>query len=88
LIFVICCGEIGHSLYDIYDTFISDSRRSLFYYPVELELNGTYSDLESLITRNRTGLEQATILIRVGALHFSGKSKNALLWDIRILLSD
>ena len=56
--------------------------------PLERALNGPYRDLEDLIVRNHLGLEQATMLIRVGALRFTGKSKKTLLWEAHSLLSE
>jgi error-prone DNA polymerase len=54
--------------------------------PNEREHNGAYLDLEDLIKRTGAGLEQLVILIRVGALRFTGKSKKTLLWDVHLLL--
>lgn len=54
--------------------------------PIERIQNGDFLDLEDFVKRTSIGLEQAIILIRVGALRFTGKSKKALLWDIHMLL--
>ncbi|WP_231635092.1 DNA polymerase III subunit alpha [Pedobacter sp. PACM 27299] len=54
--------------------------------PIERIQNGDFLDLEDFVKRTAIGLEQAIILIRVGALRFTGKSKKALLWDIHMLL--
>ncbi|RCH56868.1 DNA polymerase III subunit alpha [Mucilaginibacter hurinus] len=54
--------------------------------PEERRLNGAYQSLEDLIRRTGIGLEQAIILIRVGALRFTGKSKKELLWAVHLLL--
>lgn len=56
--------------------------------PLERSLNGPYLNLEEVIARNGLGLEQTTLLIRVGALRFTGKSKKTLLWEAHSLLSD
>ena len=53
--------------------------------PEERQRNGLYRSLEDLIKRTGIGLEQAIILIRVGALRFTGKSKKELLWAIHLL---
>jgi DNA-directed DNA polymerase III PolC len=47
---------------------------------------GPFLDLEDFIRRTEIRLEQAVILIRSGALRFTGKSKKALLWDVHTLL--
>ncbi|MBL4675363.1 MAG: hypothetical protein JKY70_04035 [Mucilaginibacter sp.] len=50
--------------------------------PAERHEHGPYPGLEDLIKRTGIGLEQAIILIRVGALRFTGKSKKELLWEV------
>jgi DNA-directed DNA polymerase III PolC len=47
--------------------------------------NGPFADLPNLLRRVIIGIEQARILIRVGALRFTGKSKPRLLWDLTLL---
>lgn len=54
--------------------------------PQERGQNGDYKSLEDLVKRTGIGLEQAIVLIRVGALRFTGKSKKELLWDVHTLL--
>jgi len=54
--------------------------------PRERKANGAFADLEDFLKRTGIGLEQAIILIRVGALSFTGKSKKTLLWDVHMLL--
>lgn len=53
--------------------------------PGERELNGEFLGLEDFVRRTGIGLEQAVILIRVGALRFTGKNKKVLLWDLHLL---
>jgi DNA-directed DNA polymerase III PolC len=48
-------------------------------------LNGPFIDLPDLLKRVPIGVEQARILIRVGAFRFTGKSKPELLWDLTLL---
>ncbi|MFD0764480.1 DNA polymerase III subunit alpha [Mucilaginibacter lutimaris] len=70
-------GFVGiHGLNETYIELIPEERRQ----------NGLYLNLEDLIRRTGIGLEQAIILIRVGALRFTGKSKKELLWAIHLLL--
>jgi len=45
---------------------------------------GDYLHLEDFIERTKIGLEQLNILIRIGALRFTGKSKKQLLWEANI----
>jgi DNA-directed DNA polymerase III PolC len=54
--------------------------------PEERRQNGLYLNLEDLIKRTGIGLEQAIILIRVGALRFTEKSKKQLLWEVHLLM--
>ncbi|MEZ4739619.1 MAG: DNA polymerase III subunit alpha [Flavobacteriales bacterium] len=57
---------------------------------VQLVLNerrrkGPFTDLQDLIRRVPLHVEQARILIRVGALRFTGKSKPGLLWELTLM---
>lgn len=45
------------------------------------EINGPYTDLDDVLDRIPISLEQLTILIRIDALRFTGKSKRSLLWE-------
>lgn len=56
--------------------------------PQERKHNGLYVDLEDLIKRVDLTLEQATILIRINALRFTGKTKKELLWDVHTYLGN
>src|SRR5476651_2623437 len=72
-------GFVGvHGLNDTFITLIPEERRE----------NGIYQSLEDLIKRTGLGLEQAIILIRVGALRFTGKSKKELLWGVYLLMGN
>ena len=51
----------------------------------ERRRSGPYADLPDLLKRVAIAPEQARILIRVGALRFTGKSKPQLLWDLTLL---
>ncbi|MBK9760857.1 MAG: DNA polymerase III subunit alpha [Flavobacteriales bacterium] len=51
----------------------------------ERHRNGLFHDLQDLLKRVPLHVEQARILIRVGALRFTGKSKPSLLWDLTLL---
>src|SRR5688572_11246319 len=42
---------------------------------------GEYKSLDNFLRRITLGLEQARILIRMGAFRFTGKSKQHLLWE-------
>ena len=46
---------------------------------------GNYQSLEDFITRTAISLEQLTLLLRVGAFAFTGKSKQKLLWEAHYL---
>jgi error-prone DNA polymerase len=52
----------------------------------ERKKSGAFLNLEDFIGRTGIGLEQAIILIRVGALRFTGRSKKQLLWDVHQFL--
>jgi DNA-directed DNA polymerase III PolC len=46
---------------------------------------GNYLNLADFIERLSPGMEQLNILIRIGALRFTGKSKKELLWEANFL---
>lgn len=46
---------------------------------------GPFIDLQDLLKRVPIGMEQARILVRVGALRFTGRSKPQLLWDLALI---
>ncbi len=49
--------------------------------------NGLYKDLDDFISRTETTREQLILLIRLGALRFTGKSKPTLLWELHLLMA-
>lgn len=55
--------------------------------PQERDLNGSYRDLEDFIRRTKITPEQVEVLIRVGALRFTGENKKELLWKALSLLN-
>lgn len=46
---------------------------------------GVFKGLEDFVARTGVGLEQLTLLIRVGAFRFTGKARQKLLWDAHYL---
>lgn len=54
---------------------------------VERHNSGPYTSLEDFVNRVPLGLEQMMILIKVGALRFTGKPKAVLLWEVHMLAS-
>lgn len=53
----------------------------------ERNKNGHYHDLGDFIRRTGTTKEQLILLIRLGALRFTGKTKPELLWEAHLLLA-
>ncbi|MGK7397844.1 MAG: DNA polymerase III subunit alpha [Candidatus Cyclobacteriaceae bacterium M3_2C_046] len=53
---------------------------------LERERNGSFRNLEDFLRRIPAGIEQITLLIRIGAFRFTGKTKKALLWQADSLL--
>jgi DNA polymerase-3 subunit alpha len=53
----------------------------------ERERGGPFADFDDFLYRVPMSVEQASILIRVDAFRFSGKSKRALLWEAHLKLS-
>ncbi len=62
-----------------------EQRLSLFIVK-EREKNGAYKSLEDFVKRIPVGLESLQILIFIGAFRFTGKAKNELLIQARLLL--
>ncbi|WP_244311264.1 helix-hairpin-helix domain-containing protein [Mucilaginibacter metallidurans] len=56
--------------------------------PFERHRNGTFRDLEDFVKRTGITLEQCKILIRAGALRFTGKNKKILLWEVHKYVSN
>jgi DNA-directed DNA polymerase III PolC len=54
----------------------------------ERNLNGPYKSLDNFLRRVDLGLEQVRILIRIGAFRFTQKTKQQLLWEAMLYLSD
>ena len=48
---------------------------------------GNFRDLQDFLGRIIISLEQLSILIRVGAFNFTGKTKKELLWNVHFILS-
>ncbi|RXG11411.1 DNA polymerase-3 subunit alpha [Leeuwenhoekiella aestuarii] len=49
------------------------------------QLYGRFTSLEDFVERVPLGLEQLVLLIRIGALRFTGKDKKELLWKAHLL---
>lgn len=49
-------------------------------------LDDVYKDLYDLVKRTGISLDQVSLLIRAGALRFTGKQKKALLWEAHFLM--
>ena len=55
---------------------------------VERTQNGDFKSLDNFLRRVTLCLEQMRILIRMGSFRFTGKSKQRLLWEAMLFLSD
>ena len=53
---------------------------------IERYTNGCFVDLRDFMKRVPVSLEQLTILLRINAFRFTGKSKKELLWDAHFIL--
>lgn len=57
--------------------------------PLERQKNGSYKSLDNFLRRTPgIGLEQLRILIRLGSFRFTGKTKQHLLWEAMLFLSN
>jgi DNA-directed DNA polymerase III PolC len=50
--------------------------------PLERQQNGEFTGFEDFIKRTGITMEQCLVLIRIGALRFTGSSKKELLWEV------
>jgi error-prone DNA polymerase len=55
--------------------------------PEERARGGEYRSLEDFLQRVEVGMEQILILVRIGALRFTGFSKAELMWKVHLFLS-
>ena len=53
----------------------------------ERQQHGEYAGMDNFVQRVNPGLEQMTLLIRVGAFRFTQKTKKQLLWEVHMLLN-
>jgi DNA-directed DNA polymerase III PolC len=51
------------------------------------EAGGEFVSLDDFVQRTGTGLEQVILLIRAGAMNFTGKTKAVLLWEAHMLVN-
>jgi DNA-directed DNA polymerase III PolC len=49
---------------------------------------GPFSDLADFVDRTAPGLEQVILLIKAGALRFTGKNKAVLLWEAHMMINN
>ena len=56
--------------------------------PDERQRHGDYTSLDNFLRRIPAGLEQIRILIRLGAFRFTHKTKQRLLWEAMLYLSN
>jgi DNA-directed DNA polymerase III PolC len=49
--------------------------------------SGPFTSLEDFVTRVCPGLEQLILLIKAGALRFTGKKKSVLLWEAHMMIN-
>jgi len=51
------------------------------------QADGDFTDLSDFVSRVSPGLEQIILLIRAGALRFTGKKKAVLLWEAHMMIN-
>lgn len=78
---------IGNDIYLGFDGLQNLENNFAQLIPLERLQNGNYLSMHNLIMRTGISLEQVIILVRVGALRFTGSSKKELLWEAHLLLS-
>jgi len=80
------CKIIGNTIY-LGLGMISEIEQQTIYHILQERLqNGLYLDMYDLIKRVNVSIEQMRLLIRAGALKFTGRNKKELLWEIHAML--
>lgn len=78
----------GIDIYLGYDGILNLEQQLAQFIPLEQQRNGDYTSLENFLLRTGAGLEQLIILIRCGALRFTGMGKKELLWEAHLLCNE
>ncbi|MBI9053065.1 MAG: DNA polymerase III subunit alpha [Bacteroidales bacterium] len=76
-------GKVIHLGLNLIERLETETIRSIL---IERYINGNFTDLRNFIKRVAVSLEQLTILLRINAFRFTGKSKKELLWDAHFIL--
>jgi len=77
----------GEDIFLGFDCLLNLEEKLAHRIPEERQQNGGYTSLENFTLRTGAGLEQLVVLIRSGALRFTGAGKKELLWEAHLLLS-
>ncbi|PTX09441.1 DNA polymerase III subunit alpha [Sphingobacterium faecium] len=77
----------GDDIYLGFDSLLNMDKELAYRIPEERLTNGEYTSLENFVLRTGVSLEHLIILIRTGALRFTGQAKKELLWEAHLLLS-
>lgn len=78
----------GKEIYLGFDCILNLESKLAQKIPEERLANGPYLSLENFALRSGAALEQLIVLIRCGALRFTGTSKKELLWEAHLILSN
>ncbi len=76
-------GSVIYFGLNLIDHLETESIRSIL---IERYTNGDFLDLRDFMKRVPVSLEQLTILLRINAFRFTGKSKKELQWDAHFIL--
>ncbi len=77
----------GDDIYLGFDCLLNLEEKLARRIPAERERNGPYTGIENFALRTGAGLEQLVVLVRSGALRFTGTGKKELLWEAHLLLA-
>lgn len=77
----------GVDIYFGFDCLLNLDEKLARRIPEERRTNGSFTSVENFALRTGAGLDQLVILIRSGALRFTGTGKKELLWEAHLLLS-
>ena len=77
----------GHDIHLGFDCLLHLETKLAHRITAEREQGGPYTGLEDFVQRTAAPLEQLVVLIRSGALRFTGTGKKELLWEAHLLRS-
>ncbi len=81
-----CCSIVNNTIYLGFNFIAGLDYQVISTILKERVQNGPFSNLNNVVKRLNIPIEQMILLIRAGALQFTGRNKKELLWEIHAIL--